>query len=353
MPLCSLAAALLLAQTPAPFAAKVTPYGFINFQYSRLYPSQPKPGVNTFEFRRARLGLKGDVTPNVAFNVVYDGADSALKDAWITLKGLPGVEARLGQFKTPFGHEQQESDTKLLWLNNSYVVAALARGKDSRDEGAIVNGKWTLGPVAVDAATAYVNGAGPNAKDDLDDKGVWARAGVATTVAGVTPRLGVSYGYGHQVAALGADAKLGLQGTGATATFDDTTFYFHAAGLDLTIDSPWFFAVYEAVQSRRHVTKHTNPTTLAVTNIVPEGWYAGVYGKTPWNAGPVLRVEEARLPTAAATAVNAQYNRRTTLGAYYDVAPLSARFVANYEWDRSPPAIRTGNRLILLAQVLY
>jgi hypothetical protein len=159
--------------------------------------------------------------------------------------------------------------------------------------------------------------------------------------------------YVPQVQALGTDAKLGLQGSGATATFDDTTFYFHAAGLDLTVDSPWFFAVYERIQSRRHVTKHSNPTTAAVTDVEPKGWYAGIYGKTPWNLGPVLRVEEARLPTSAGTAENARTNRKYTLGAYYDSTPLNARLVVNYEWDDSPKAIRTGNRLVVLAQVMY
>lgn len=133
----SLAAALLLAQTPATFSPKVTPYGLLNFQYSRLYPSAPKPGVSGFEWRRARIGLRGDVNPNVGFNVVYDGADNALKDGFVALRYVPGLEVRLGQFKTPFGYEQPESDTKLLWVNTSYAVGALARGRDSRDVGAL------------------------------------------------------------------------------------------------------------------------------------------------------------------------------------------------------------------------
>jgi len=378
MILSSLAAALILAQAPtpapeavpsppptipmpveakplaAPFTAKVTPYGFVNFQYSRLYPSSPKPGVQTFEFRRARIGLKGEVNPHVGFNVIYDGADNALKDAYVAVRYLPGVEVRLGQFKTPFGYEQQEADTKLLWLYNSYVVGALARGKDSRDEGALALGRWKLpADLGLDASVAYVNGAGPNVKDDLGDKGVWSRAGLSGTFAGVTTRLGASYGYGHQVQALGTDGKLGPQGTGGAATFDDTTFYFHAAGLDLTIDSPWFFAVYERIQSRRHVTKHSNPTTSVTTDLEPKGWYAAAYGKTPWSLGPVLRAEEARLPTSAGTAENARYNRRYTFGAYYDATPLNARLVLNYEWDASPRLVRTGNRLVVLTQVMY
>lgn len=339
---------------PAPFTPKVTPYGFINFQYSRLDAVDPKPDVDTFEFRRARIGIRGDLTKEVGFNIVYDGADSSLKDVFIALKVVPGVEVRLGQFKTPFGYEQTESDTKLLWLYSSYVVQSLARGRDSRDMGLVATGKWKVGgPVSVDLAGSYVNGSGPNAKDDLDDKNFWGKGGASLTLAGTTTRLGASYGYGHQVQSTGTDAKFGVQGAGASATLDDTYFYFHTAGLDLTFDSPWLFVAAETIQSRRDVTKYTNPTISAETNIEPEGWYVGLYTKSPWNTGIILRAEEALLPTSAGTALNPGWNERYTVGAYYDVLPVNTRFVLNYEFDESPEALRLGDRLILFAQVIF
>ena len=355
----SLAFAALLAQAepaplPAPFTPRVTPYGFINFQYSRTDATSPKADTSTFEFRRARIGLKGDLTPQVGFNIVYDGADSSLKDAYAALKYLPGVEVRLGQLKTPFGYEQPEADTRLLWLYNSYAVAALARGRDSRDEGVLVSGKWRMGDLlAVDVAAAGVNGAGPSAKDDLVEKTLWGRAGLSLSLAGTTTRLGGSYGHGHQVQSTGADARFGVQGSGGSATLDDTYFYFHAAGADLTFDSPWVFVAAEWVQSRRHVARYTAPAASTVTDVTPKGWYVGAYGKTPWGLGPVLRVEEARLVTSAGTTLAADWNRRYTVGAYYDVRPVNARLVLNYERDASPTVVRTGDRFIALAQVIF
>ncbi len=340
--------------TPQPFAPKVNPYGFIDFQYSATDVPFPKPNVNTFEFRRARLGMKGEVFEGFGFNLVFDAADVSMKDAYLSLKYLPGVELRIGQFKTPFGYEQVEADTRLLWVYNSFIVAAMARGRDSRDLGVLAMGRWKVGgPVAVEASLAGVNGAGPNVKDDLNEKNAWARAGAVVTVAGTTSKLGVSYGYGHQVATTGTDAKFGVQGSGATATLDDTWFYFHATGVDLTFDSPWVFVAAEWMQSRRHVTRYTNPTTATRTDIIPQGWYLGAYGKTPWNLGPIFRTERAHLPSSSGTAVNAGWNERYTVGAYYDVIPVNARFVLNYEFDESAKPLRTGNRFILFAQVIF
>jgi hypothetical protein len=335
---------------PAPFAPKLTFGGFIDFQYSATDVPFPKPNVSTFEVRRARLGMRGEVAEGFGFNLVFDGADAALKDAYLSLRYLPGVEFRVGQFKTPFGYEQVEADTKLLWVYNSYVVAAMARGRDSRDEGVLANGRWKVAEqVAVEASAALVNGAGPNSKDDLNEKNVWARAGAAVSMAGTTTRLGASYGYGHQVGSTGADGKFGVQG----AVLDDTYFYFHTTGVDVTVDSPWLFVAAEWIQSRRHVTRYTAPTTSTTTDIIPQGWYVGAYGKTSWNLGPIFRAERAHLPTSSGTAVNAGWNERYTVGAYYDVIPVNARFVLNYEFDESAKPLRTGNRLILFAQVIF
>jgi hypothetical protein len=340
------------APQPAPFTPKVVPHGVINFQLSRLSPPSPKPAVDTFEFRRARIGLKGDVTREIGFVVVYDGADDAMKDAAVMLRYLPGVELRLGQFKTPFGYEQSEFDVRLLWVYSSYAVSALARGRDSRDVGLLAAGSWRVGgPASVDLSAALVNGAGPNTKDDLDEKNVWSKAGVSLALAGTTTRLGASYGYGHQVQALGADGRFGPQGTGASATLDDTYFWFHTAGLDLTFDSPWVFVAAEKLRSRRHVTRFTTPTTSATTDVEPNGWYAGLYTRSRWNTGVILRVEEALLPTPAGTALNPGWNERTTVGVYHDVVPLTVRFIVEYEFDRSSPVVRTGDRAIAFAQV--
>ena len=385
MSLAALIAALSLAQTPPPPtadvptpaapapaaaapaakppAAKVTFWGFLNAQWSRTDPEKGDPS-STFELRRARIGARGELTPYTGFAVLWDGADASLKDAYVAAKAipaLPGLELRLGQWKTPFGYEQPESDTKLLWVNSSYIVANLARAStiatattasDNRDLGLGLVGGWKLGPVKADLAVSYVNGAGSNRKDDLDEKNVWAKAGGTLALGPANLRAGVSYGNGRQVVATGTNAKFDGLGT----PLDDTYQWFTTYGADVELDTPWFFCVAEYARSEKdqgaYATTGTGEaavTTLTRRDFNASGWYAGVYGKTPWNLGPVARLEAYDRNDDVDDAENA----RLTLGAYVDLVPVNARLIVNYELDRSDDAVRAGDKLYVFGQLIF
>jgi len=342
---------------PVPFRKAVTFYGFIDAQYSRTQVPGPADDSATFELRRARIGARGEVTPNVGFNLLFDGADTSLKDAYVALKKvglLPGMEVRLGQWKVPFGYEQLESDTKLLWVNSSYAVAALSRSTattslfangDSRDLGAGLFGSWSSGAVGAELATSVVNGAGPNRRDDLDGKNFWGRAGATAKAGGALVRAGGSFGYGRQVAGLGANGKF----DGVSTPTDDTYFWFKTYGGDVEVDHPYFFAAAELIQSERDVTAYTTTTAASKTAFTARGWYAGIYGKTPWKLGPVFRAERYDRNLS----VGDNTNERYTVGAYVDGLPVNARLIFNYELDQSDASVKTGNRAILFGQVVY
>jgi hypothetical protein len=329
-------------------------WGFVNVQYTRTDAIAPLGDFSTIESRRARIGVRGDLTPHVGYAVLFDAADTSLKDAYGVLKRLPvpGLEVRVGQWKTPFGYEQPESDTKLLWVNGSYVVQALARATtttsltaapDARDLGVGLVGKWAVGgPVGAELATSVTNGAGPNRRDDLEAKNVWGRAGLSARAGRATFRAGASYGAGQQLAGVGSNGRFDGVGT----TIDDTSFHFLTYGADATVDTPWLFVAAELIQSERDVWNHESG---ARPNVNARGWYVGAYGKTPWNVGPVLRAEKYDRDRKAVNDVNERY----TLGAYVDVLPVNARLVFNYELDRSQRPVRTGDRAVVLGQVIF
>ncbi|BDG04046.1 porin [Anaeromyxobacter oryzae] len=353
----AVAAPVVAKPAAAPASKGPTFWGFIDAQWSATDAPKPANDSSTFELRRARLGARGEVTPNVGYNVLFDGADTSLKDAYASLKAmpfLPGVELRFGQWKTPFGYEQPESDTKLLWVYSSYVVQALARSTsttslyatpDSRDLGAGLVGKWTAGALGAELAGSYVNGAGPNRKDDLDTKNVWGRAGVLLKTDGGSLRAGASYGHGRQVAALGANGK--FDGVGSPA--DDTYFWFKTYGADAELDLPFLFVAAEWIKSERDVTTYTSATASTHSSFNARGWYVGAYGKSRWNVGPIFRAERFDRNRSTTNDLNERY----TVGGYVDLLPVSARLIFNYEFDRSDAPVRTGDRAIVFGQVIF
>lgn len=356
------ATALPAAELPTQKAAasRLKPpqlYGFIDAQVSSTDAPSPTRDVSTFELRRARIGARGKITPNVGYNLMFDGADTSLKDAYGVIDGMrfaPGVELRFGQWKTPFGYEQQESDTRLLWVNSSFVVQALARSTstatltanpDSRDLGAGVLGKWSLGALGAEVAASVVNGAGPNRRDDLNTKNGWGRAGVVYKASLATVRAGGSFGVGRQLSAFGANSRFDGVGT----PIDDTQVAFETYGGDVTVDTPYFFAATEIIQSERHQAAFASGAEATRSSFTARGWYAGVYGKTPWSAGPIFRAEQFDRNRSAANNTNERY----TVGAYVDVLPVNGRLILNYEIDQSDRPVRTGNRAILFGQVMF
>ncbi|HYG66905.1 MAG TPA: porin, partial [Anaeromyxobacteraceae bacterium] len=345
------------AAQPAPSPRLPTVWGFIDAQWSSVDAPAPRPDSSTAELRRARIGLRGKLHPNVGYAVLFDGADTSLKDAYLSLGDLrlvPGLELRFGQWKTPFGYEQSESDIKLLWVQSSYVVAALTRttttstlgaSGDARDLGAGVIGKWPAGPVAVELAASVVNGAGPNRRDDVDTKNVWGRTGLVAKTGPATVKVGGSFGHGKQLAATGANGKFDGLGTPA----DDTYAWFTTYGADVQVETPWFFLAAEWIQSERDLRAFTDATTVATSAYTAQGWYVGAYGRTRWNLGPIVRVEQYDRNESQP----ANTNERYTVGAYVDVIPVTARLVFNYEFDRSDTAVKTGDRAIVFGQVVF
>jgi len=313
--------------------------GYLQADWSGVdAPASGRDG-STFELRRARLMVTGQAHALVSYEVEADVAEKdvtrVVKDAWVGLRLPAGAELRFGQFKTPFGYEQTESDTRLLWVNGSAMVSGLAHGPDSRDLGLGLTGAWTLAEAfGLDLSAAVVNGAGPNTADELIEKNAWARLGGSVTLGAWKARAGFSYGYGRQLVTRGADLRLG--------TADDVSFYFHRFGGDLQLDSPWFFAVVEGASGRHDVSG-------AAGVAQGRGLVVGGYGKTPWGAGPIVRYDWY----APFDKVAGNDRQRLTLGAYYDLRPVAVRLVFNYDLDLSDAAAKTGNVATLLAQVLF
>ena len=153
----------------------------------------------TFTIPRARLGLSGDITPKVSWNLTGDFAQLTndgrmLRDAWIQVAPVPQLAVRVGQMIAPFSLERLTGYSKLEVIDRSVVGSALA---PSRDLGIMV---FNLAPWRgwLTYAAAVINGTGQNRQDDNSAKDVVGRVAVRVPrVTGVT--VGVNAQHGEQL----------------------------------------------------------------------------------------------------------------------------------------------------------
>lgn len=155
--------------------------------YTQLRYRHDRSGNDSFDIRRARVDLKGDITECFDYRtqVEFGGTSGPfLLDATIGYKLSPYVKLTAGQFKVPFSQENLTSSPKLETINRSQVVEALvARGSDvignqnGRDIGVQAQGSFLLkdGIGLFDYALAVVNGSGINKADTNEQKDFVAR----------------------------------------------------------------------------------------------------------------------------------------------------------------------------------
>jgi hypothetical protein len=164
---------------------KITLAGYTQIRYQALEETGKADG---FDIRRARVDLKGVISPYWSYRVQFDLAGSPkLLDAYTELKLNDYFNFTIGQAKVPFSLENLASSTKLELIDRSQVVEALtARGKDvggnqnGRDIGIQLGGnifKVSDRPV-VDYRFGVFNGAGINVADNNENKDLAARLGI-------------------------------------------------------------------------------------------------------------------------------------------------------------------------------
>ena len=172
--------------------------GYAQVRYQALDEYKKKDG---FDIRRARVDLRGSVTPYFTFRLQADLADKPkLIDAYGEIKLADYFMITAGQFKIPFSLENLASSNKLEMIDRSQVVEALvARGKDvignqnGRDLGVQVSGtfiKVNNVPV-LEYRLGVFNGSGINVADTANEAKDIAMRLIAT------PIKGLSFGGGY------------------------------------------------------------------------------------------------------------------------------------------------------------
>ena len=156
---------------------KITMAGYTQVRYQALEESGK---IDGFDIRRARLDVKGTISPYWGYRVQFDLAGTPkLIDAYAELKLNDYLNFTIGQTKIPFSLENLASSNKLELIDRSQAVEALvARGKDvggnqnGRDIGIQLSGtilKYNDRPV-IDYRLGVYNGSGINTTDANEKK---------------------------------------------------------------------------------------------------------------------------------------------------------------------------------------
>ena len=156
---------------------KITMAGYTQVRYQALEESGK---IDGFDIRRARLDVKGTISPYWGYRVQFDLAGTPkLIDAYAELKLNDYFNFTIGQAKIPFSLENLTSSNKLELIDRSQAVEALvARGKDvggnqnGRDIGIQLGGtilKYNDRPV-IDYRLGVYNGSGINTTDANEKK---------------------------------------------------------------------------------------------------------------------------------------------------------------------------------------
>ncbi len=140
-------------------------YGYIQAQ------AESTNGNDTSRFflRRARIGVKGDITDKVSYSIIneFTAATSGLRDAFITYtKGGNSPLFRFGQFKTSYSFEQIYGDENLPLIERAIAVDELATNHD-RDLGFAIQSAYQgsfskADPTVFAYSVSLMNGAGRN-----------------------------------------------------------------------------------------------------------------------------------------------------------------------------------------------
>ncbi len=166
---------LAALENASKFLPKIS--GFVNVRYYYDESSD----ANSFDIRRTRLDIKGNITPEFDYRFQSEFAGGAqIRDAYLRYKPSSYINVQVGQFKIPFTLENVDYGPASLELaDNAIVISKLSDYSDlsgissnGRDIGISLYGSFLKreGFNLIDYRIGLFNGNGINTKDNNKTK---------------------------------------------------------------------------------------------------------------------------------------------------------------------------------------
>jgi len=150
-------------------------WGFIQPQYEY---HMTDPATNTFKFKRARIGVIGNIPYDFSYYVIIENSAFVsasgypyLLDAFVTYKRFKWAKFSLGSYKQPFGQEVNTACHKLHTIERAMVSDQLVAPQ--RDMGFMMLGGDN--ETFLKYSVAVMNGRGLSIKDNNAKKDIISR----------------------------------------------------------------------------------------------------------------------------------------------------------------------------------
>ena len=196
-------------------------YGSDNALSSSITAAPSATAADTFDIRRARLGVKYKFAKNYSGEIVFNtvGAVNVLDVAYMDVNWFEKAKFRLGQFKMPFSLEQLTSSNNIDFVERSFVDSYIP----AKEIGAQVFGEPTKGmtyALAVSNGLPAANAVGSEADNRQDGKDVIGRLTFnAAEAAGNKEDVyhaGVAFAYGDSPIGTGLGGNRTTEARGAS-----------------------------------------------------------------------------------------------------------------------------------------
>lgn len=313
---------------------KLTLGGFVHAQYeSGGAPDTRYTGINDrFLLRRTRVNLAGTFAEKAAFKLEADfgsnsiapksGISGQLTDAFVNWTPDARASVRVGQFKTPFGFEQLQPDTKIYTVERSLPNDRLTV---SRQIGAMLYGDPV--PKRLSYSVGAFNGTGVNVSSNDNQKFMW---------------VGRLNGLAYEGKVGTQKARLSL-GADYFTTKDKGTFTGRREGYSADAQ----LAVGPAEIQAEWLRNTQHPTAGAA--VTADGWsMLGAYNFTKRWQG-VVRYEAYD----SNTSTNATTSKLWTFGLNFLLKGDDLKFSLNYLQGDPAAPVPSDHRLLGRVQVVF
>lgn len=164
------------AGTDSLSANKPILFGYLQSQYDYTFSD---PGVSTFKFKRARIGVRGKVMDDFSYYFMLETSpfigstgDAYIMDAFVTYEKYNWARISLGSYKQPFSLEVATPCHSLVTIDRSIVADQLVAPQRDFGVGLFGGNQYTK----LNYAIALMNGRGLGVVDNNTNKDIVGRA---------------------------------------------------------------------------------------------------------------------------------------------------------------------------------